>query len=109
MAYGRYRRGRYAPRDFGKEAALRHIGEAKAFSRDVGGTDVDVKDYFFDLSSSERDRIFGAYGYFYGNQAEEYARNTFQKWKDGSTRMSGLRRATSVQSPSAPDADCAKT
>jgi hypothetical protein len=86
----RGRRYRYSPRSAGQEAALRHIEEARAFSNEIGGTDADVKRYFFSLSGSTLDEIFLAYGKLNGKEAEQYARQTFQKWKSRSTQMSGL-------------------
>ena len=41
------RRGRR--RNYGQERALQHIQEAKDLSRELGGTDEDVKSYFFSL------------------------------------------------------------
>ena len=90
MSYRRYGGGsRYGRRDYGREAALRHISEAHSFSHSIGGTDRDVKQYFFSLSGQELERIFLAYGKAYGQQAEVYARKIFDDWKTGSTQMSG--------------------
>jgi hypothetical protein len=91
MAYRRYRGSRsYRARNYGMEAALRHIEEARSFSREVGGTDEDVKGYFFALSGRALDEMFSAYGRTYGSQKEAYARNTYEKWKRGSTEMGGV-------------------
>jgi hypothetical protein len=90
MSYRRYGRGsRYGRRNYGREAALQHISEAHSFSHSIGGTDRDVKQYFFSLSGQELERIFFAYGKAYGDQAEAYARKIFYDWKSGSRQMSG--------------------
>ena len=74
----------------GQEAARRHIREAEDFSRELGGTDKDVKEYFFALSPSEIDAVLSVYGQQYGSQKESYARETYGSWKTGKRRMSGL-------------------
>ncbi len=71
-------------------AALRHIKEARVFSLEMGGTDTDVKNYFFNLCGPALEEIFVAYGQINGADTEQYARETFPKWKSGSTKMSGL-------------------
>lgn len=86
----RVRQHRNYTRSAGQEAALRHIEQARAFSHEIGGTDADVKAYFFSLGGSELGEIFLAYGKINGKEAELYARQAFQKWKSGSTQMSGL-------------------
>jgi hypothetical protein len=73
-----------------REKALRHIEEAKAFTAEMGGTDVDVKKYFFSLPWSELDSLFRDYGRRYGSSPEEYAREAFDFWKSGRRQMSGL-------------------
>jgi len=88
-SYGRYRR-RARKRDPGYEYALQHIEEARELSRRLGGTDEDVKRYFFALSGEERDSILKEYGRIYGAKAEAYARETFLRWQYGSVKMSGL-------------------
>jgi len=74
----------------GQEFARQHIREAEAFSREIGGTDKDVKSYFFNLSHGELDKVLTLYGIKYGADKESYARETFQRWKSGQRRMSGL-------------------
>ena len=66
-----------------------HVREAEEFSREIGGTDRDVKEYFFSLSGSELSELLSEYGRLYGDKAEQYARTAFTRWKQGSTRMSG--------------------
>lgn len=90
----RHRRRTYAATrrqpSAGYEAARRHIEEARAFSDEIGGNDSDVKSYFFGLPWTELDALFRAYGAKYNASAEAYARETYPKWKDGKTQMSGL-------------------
>ena len=77
-------------RDRGQEAALKHIEEAKVLTRELGGTDQDVKKWFFNLSSRDLDRILLSYEKTYGSSAGQYARKTFPAWKAGKREMSGL-------------------
>src|SRR5262249_8627068 len=87
--YYRRRAGYHRRYDAGREAARRHIEEAKAFSREIGGTDTDVKQYFFSLTGNQLNDIFREYGEKYGGKSEEYARLTFSRWRTGATKMSG--------------------
>lgn len=86
MAY-RHRRRSY---NNGASYAEHHIREAAEFSELVGGADKEVKAFFFSLSPSAREEVLRAYGRRYGSQPEAYARETFEKWRSGSVRMSGL-------------------
>lgn len=88
MAYyrRRYRRS-YNP---GYEAARKHVQEAEALSRELGGTDVDVKEYFFSLSGKELQKVLNAYGKKFGKQKLDYAIETLPSWRSGARRMSGL-------------------
>ena len=88
-SYGRGRRYDHTS-DAGREAAKRHIEEARQFTKEMGGTDTDVKAYFFSLADGELDTILTAYGQQYGASKEEYARQTFPRWRRGITNMSGL-------------------
>lgn len=74
----------------GSEAARRHIQEAQEFSKEIGGTDSDVKAYFFQLSSEELNLVLAEYGRTYGSDAEGYARSAMSKWRAGTTKMSGM-------------------
>lgn len=69
--------------------AQRHIEDAERLSRELGGTDVDVKKYFFSLSEKQLEVILVEYGTKFGSRPEEYARETMASWKSGSRRMSG--------------------
>lgn len=88
------RRGYRRPRGFssrsGRERAQRHIREAKELSAELGGTDRDVKAYFFRLPPTELAPILKEYGRRHGAPAREYAEVTIPKWKSGQVQMSGL-------------------
>ena len=84
-----YRSSRYR-RSSDSSRALRHIEEAKKLSILLGGNDQIVKDYFFSMSGQDLEKIFIQYGEIYGEEPEEYARETFHKWKSGKTIMSGM-------------------
>lgn len=73
----------------GYERARQHIEDAQRLSRELGGTDVDVKRYFFSLPPNQLDAILIEYGERFGSQPEEYARNTMPTWKSGKVKMSG--------------------
>jgi len=91
MPYGRPRRRyrRYSD-SVGLERALEHIREAEELSRELGGTDKDVKKYFFSLQPDKLRKIFEEYGRKYGRIKQEYAEETFHSWKTGRVKMSGL-------------------
>ncbi len=90
---GRYRRS-YSPkhrdRSYGRERALEHIRQAEQLSRELGGTDKDVKAYFFSLNASELSRIFAEYEHLHGRAIREYAEKTIPSWKSGRVHMSGV-------------------
>lgn len=83
-------RGYRRSRDAGREAALRHIAEAKELSDELGGTDKDVKAWFFSLPEERLNRILREYGTAFGTSAENYARQALPRWRSGATKMSGL-------------------
>lgn len=80
----------YRGNSYDRERAERHVLEAKQFSEEMGGTDEDVKKYFFSLPWNELNIILKEYGRQYGASPEEYARDTFDSWRTGRRRMSGL-------------------
>jgi len=55
--------------DRGREIARQHIIEAEQLSRELGGTDVDVKAYFFSLPSRDLQIVLDLYESQYGSQA----------------------------------------
>lgn len=88
---GRYRRYRSSRRSsYGYDRAIQHIHEAKALSRELGGTDSDVKEFFFKLSPDQLARVLTQYGIEHGNAAREYAEKTIRKWQTGRVQMSGM-------------------
>lgn len=84
---GRYRN--YA-RNPGYEAALKHIEEAKQLTAELGGTDQDVKAYFFSLPPQQLKRILDEYGRKYGEDKRQYAEQTLDEWRTGRRKMSGM-------------------
>ena len=81
---GRYRRS------FGHERALEHIRQAEKLSDELGGTDKDVKAYFFSLGASDLSRVFAEYERLHGREARDYAEITMPNWKSGRVQMSGM-------------------
>ena len=77
-------------RNIGLERALQHIEEARELSDQLGGTDNDVKEYFFNLNSKDLKDLLSKYGKKYGPDKKEYAEKIFPYWKSGKTAMSGL-------------------
>lgn len=49
----------------------------------------DIKQAFFALNGTALDATFIRYGRKHGSSAANYARNTFPKWKNGTTTLSG--------------------
>lgn len=88
----RYRRshGSHRNRSVGHERALEHIRQAEQLSRELGGSDKDVKAYFFSLAPSELSRILNDYERLYGRAAREYAEQAIPSWKVGRVHMSGM-------------------
>ncbi len=71
------------------EAALQHIEDARLLTIELGGTDQDVKKWFFSRTPAELDPILKKYRDSYGQQPYEYALKALPKWKSGRTKMSG--------------------
>src|SRR5712671_1720746 len=82
----RYARSRY---DAGRARALRHIEEARIFSREIGGFDEDVKKYFFSLSPAQLRPVLDEYEAKYGRDARRWAEKARPKWRSGRTKMGG--------------------
>jgi hypothetical protein len=74
----------------GLEVALRHIEDARRLSEELGGTDSDVKVYFFQLDGKELRAVLDEYGLKYGKGKKEYAEEILPLWRSGSRKMSGL-------------------
>jgi hypothetical protein len=86
LARRRYRRSGY---DAGRARALRHIEEARIFSREIGGSDEDVKKYFFSLSPAQLRPVLDEYEARHGHAAREYAERVLPRWRTGRTKMGG--------------------
>jgi hypothetical protein len=82
-------RSYYRSRSIGHERALEHIAAARRLTAELGGTDQDVKAYFFGLPSAELSVILDDYQRAHGSPAREYAENTIPKWRTGRVKMSG--------------------
>ena len=88
--YPRYSyRTRYS-RSAGHRRALEHIREAQQLTRELGGSDQDVKKYFFSIPPKQLLEIFDEYENQFGIKAREYAEETLPKWRDGQVQMSGM-------------------
>ncbi len=98
------RRNSYRNRSIHLERALEHIREAETLSKELGGTDKDVKEYFFSLSSNHLKVVLDKYENEYGKQARDYAEKTFSKWKSRKVHMSGMiaERLFNLLPPSMP-------
>jgi hypothetical protein len=93
MHRGRYRRNKrhsISKRNNGYEQALKHIEEAQVFTREIGGVDKDVKDYFFSLNENQLNKILIEYKKNFGFSAYDYAIKTIPRWKSNNVKMSGL-------------------
>jgi hypothetical protein len=91
MGRRRYR-ARYSYRsgsDIGHEIARQHIEDAKRLTQELGGTDQDVKQYFFALSPRMLSSLLDAYERKHGREARLYAEQTMGKWRAGTVQMSG--------------------
>lgn len=88
MARHRYRTYR-SSRDIGHEIALQHIEDARRLTEELGGTDQDVKQYFFSLGPRALSSLLDAYEQKHGSQSRAYAQQTMGKWRAGTVQMSG--------------------
>ena len=77
-------------RTLGHERARRHIREAETLTRELGGADRDVKQYFFSLHERKRNQVLDAYEKEYGQKARKYAEKTLPDWRSGKVHMSGM-------------------
>lgn len=77
-------------RSAGHGRALEHIREAERLTRELGGSDQDVKRYFFSIPPDDLREILDEYEIKFGTKARDYAEETLPKWRDGRVRMSGL-------------------
>src|SRR5262245_31140650 len=79
---GRYRsyRSRYQRYNYSKFNQLESM-----FGDAVG----DVRNAFLTLDNDAREALLDDYESFHGDSAARYARNTFPKWQNGTTQLSG--------------------
>jgi len=89
---------------YGRDRALEHIAAAHRLSEELGGTDKDVKAYFFALPPPLLVRILNEYEAQHGIRAREYAEATMPNWRTGRVTMSGLvaERLFSLLPPTMP-------
>ena len=59
-------------------------------SSELGGTDQDVKSYFFGLRGAKLNSVLDAYGKEYGKDKRQYAEEALPHWRSGRRKMSGL-------------------
>jgi len=92
----RYSNSRSYSSSSGRSRAQQHIREAEELSERLGGSDEDVKQYFFNLPQAQLNVILTEYGRKHNRptkngipNAEQYARQTFQRWASGERKMSG--------------------
>lgn len=74
----------------GYEIALEHIRQAEELTKELGGTDHDVKAYFFSLPPDKMREVLNCYEEEYGFKARSYAEQALPKWHSGSVKMSGM-------------------
>lgn len=96
----RSRSRRYSSyRSYGNDQAQRHIEEARLLSKRLGGMDREVKDFFFSMPPEKLSVMLQEYGTRYNDakntpkgkpNAQQYAQQTYHKWKSGKVQMSGL-------------------
>ncbi len=85
---GHYRYRRY--RRYYTSRAAEHVAARQRLSLVFAGIDQDIEKIFLNLPSHKLEAVFVRYGKSAGSQAESYARATYQKWKSGSVKMSGV-------------------
>ena len=73
----------------GHEFARAHIEAARQLSIELGGTDEDVKNYFFGLPQTDIQIVLDLYEHHHGAKARAYASRTIEKWKSGRVQMGG--------------------
>lgn len=88
--YRRYYGAKQRGPSLGYERAREHIRQAEKLSHELGGTDKDVKAYFFSLGGSDLSRVLAEYERLYGREARDYAEKTIPNWNSGRVHMSGM-------------------
>ena len=74
----------------GLKSAQQHIEDAQRLSEELGGTDTDVKAYFFGLQGEVLRSVLDDYENKYGKGKREYAEQILPLWRSGGRKMSGL-------------------
>ncbi|OGW41542.1 MAG: hypothetical protein A2Y97_04885 [Nitrospirae bacterium RBG_13_39_12] len=69
--------------------AAYHTNKRNQLTSLFAGIDQDIESIFLNLDKNALESIFRQYGRDYGDDAEKYARKTFPKWKNGTTKLSG--------------------
>jgi hypothetical protein len=82
-------RSHYDRGEHGLERARQHIEDAERLSAQLGGTDKDVKEYFFGLLRPQLTQLLDEYEKQYGGPARLYAAATIPKWRSGRVKMGG--------------------
>lgn len=79
----------YHRRWSGRDWAAYHVSQRQQLTNMFAGIDKDIETIFFNLNKTSLDALFLKYGKSYGDNAEKYARKTYAKWREGSTKLSG--------------------
>ena len=89
MTYSNRRGRRHYSYDSGHQAAIRHIQAFRELERNLGPIVPDVKTAFLNLDKSDFNRLLSKYGELHGQSAQDYAQQTYPKWRCGQVKMSG--------------------
>ncbi|WCP84168.1 hypothetical protein PQE20_27065 (plasmid) [Vibrio harveyi] len=81
---------KYKRNTYQSSQAMRHIEEAKVLTKQLGGTDQDVKAWFFNLTGITFENIMQEYKQLHGIKAYDYAIQTIPSWRSGQRQMSGM-------------------
>lgn len=91
----RYRSRR--PMSAGQRAALDHIEQGRRLSNELGGLVAEVKAFFFSRPPHQLRQILDEYESKWGSAPRQYAEEAMQKWRAGTTQMSGMVATRLVQ------------
>jgi hypothetical protein len=89
-AFGMRSHRRYKKSSFKARYGTRHVSQRTALTTTVAGIDKDIEVIFLHLPAHQLARLLQRYEDEYGSQALAYARKTYEKWKSGQVKMSGL-------------------
>ncbi len=65
------------------------MAERSALTSAFAGIDADIERIFLSLPAQQLEWVFTNYGAAHGSKAESYARQTYEKWKSKTVKMSG--------------------